>query len=166
MNHMDLITGYVDLSDKFGVTSPDYRVFTLDDTENCYAPYYLRVFQIGYKRKIFYKFGKGAANQGRWRMPKNAFYDYSIQVPPMEEQRQIEEACQKLEQDIDDMISGIQKEITLVEEFRTKLIADVVTGQVDVRDEIIPDYTSDSGAEALENDSLEDEDEEFPSEEE
>jgi type I restriction enzyme, S subunit len=166
MNHMDLITGYVDLSDKFGVTSPDYRVFTLDDTENCYAPYYLRVFQIGYKRKIFYKFGKGAANQGRWRMPKNAFYDYSIQVPPMEEQRQIEEACQKLEQDIDDMISGIQKEITLVEELRTKLIADVVTGQVDVRDEIIPDYTSDFGAEALENDSLEDEDEEFPSEEE
>ena len=27
MNHMDLITGYVDISKFDGVTSPDYRVF-------------------------------------------------------------------------------------------------------------------------------------------
>ena len=53
MNHMDLITGYVDLSDKFGVTSPDYRVFTLEDTDNCYLEFYLRVFQVAYKRRIF-----------------------------------------------------------------------------------------------------------------
>ena len=31
MNHMDLLTGWVDYSDKFGVTSPDYRVFRLID---------------------------------------------------------------------------------------------------------------------------------------
>ena len=145
MNHMDLITGYVDLSDKFGVTSPDYRVFSLDDTEHCYAPFYLRVFQIGYKRRIFYKFGKGAANQGRWRLPKTAFYDYSIQVPPIEEQMEIEKACLKLEKDIDSMIDGIRKEIKLVEELRVKTIADVVTGQVDVRNVIIPEYTTDDG---------------------
>lgn len=140
MNHMDLITGYVDLSDKFGVTSPDYRVFSLDDTEHCYAPFYLRVFQIGYKRRIFYKFGKGAANQGRWRLPKTAFYDYAIQVPPIQEQMEIEKACLKLENDIDSMIDGIRKEIELVEELRVKTIADVVTGQVDVRDVVIPEY--------------------------
>jgi type I restriction enzyme S subunit len=143
---MDLITGYVDLSDKFGVTSPDYRVFSLEDTKNCYAPFYLRVFQIGYKRKIFYKFGKGAANQGRWRLPKNAFYDYSIQVPPIDEQKMIEEECKKIEQNIDEMISGIRREIELVEELRTKTIADVVTGQVDVRDVVIPEYEADTDA--------------------
>ena len=55
MNHMDLLTGYIDISKQFGVTSPDYRVFTLSDSEHCFAPFYLRVFQIGYKRKIFYK---------------------------------------------------------------------------------------------------------------
>ena len=135
----------MDLSDKFGVTSPDYRVFSLDDTEHCYAPFYLRVFQIGYKRRIFYKFGKGAANQGRWRLPKTAFYDYSIQVPPIEEQMEIEKACLKLEKDIDSMIDGIRKEIKLVEELRVKTIADVVTGQVDVRNVIIPEYTTDDG---------------------
>lgn len=144
MNHMDLITGYVDLSEVFGVTSPDYRVFTLHDKENCYAPFYLRVFQIGYKRRIFYKFGKGAANQGRWRLPKTAFYDYAIQVPPIEEQKEIEAACSELEKNIEAMIEGIRKEIALVEDLKIKTIADVVTGQVDVRDVIIPDYTVDT----------------------
>ncbi|AKV95762.1 hypothetical protein ACP86_06095 [Marinobacter sp. CP1] len=31
MNHMDLLTGYVDISPFDGVTSPDYRVFRLED---------------------------------------------------------------------------------------------------------------------------------------
>ena len=167
MNHMDLITGYVDLSDKFGVTSPDYRVFSLDDTEHCYAPFYLRVFQIGYKRRIFYKFGKGAANQGRWRLPKTAFYDYSIQVPPLEEQMEIEKACLKLEKDIDSMIDGIRKEIELVEELQVKTIADVVTGQVDVRNVIIPEYITDDDAyEDFDSDDVDDGSEESDEDEE
>ena len=140
MNHMDLLTGYIDISKQFGVTSPDYRVFTLSDSEHCFAPFYLRVFQIGYKRRIFYKFGKGAANQGRWRLPITAFYDYAIQVPPIDEQREIARQCDEVEKQINEMISGINKEITLVEELRTKLISDVVTGQVDVRDVKIPAY--------------------------
>lgn len=144
MNHMDLLTRYIDISNQFGVTSPDYRVFTLKDTENCYAPFYLRVFQIGYKRKVFYKFGKGAANMGRWRLPLMAFYNYAIQVPPIEEQKQIAEQCNVIEKQIDEMISSIQKEISLVEELKVKLISDVVTGQVDVRDIKIPTYETET----------------------
>lgn len=159
MNHMDLITGYVDLSDEFGVTSPDYRVFTLVDTEHCYAPFYLRVFQIGYKRRIFYKFGKGAANQGRWRLPKTAFYNFAIQVPPIEEQKEIEKVCVELEKRIDSMIDGIRCEIELLEELKTKTIADVVTGQVDVRDVIIPEYTVDEADEDIDSDDIDDSEE-------
>lgn len=144
MNHMDLLTGYIDISKQFGVTSPDYRVFTLSDSEHCFAPFYLMVFQIGYKRKIFYKFGKGAANQGRWRLPITAFYDYAIQVPPIDEQREIARQCDEVEKQINEMISRINKEITLVEELRTKLIFDVVTGQVDVRDVKIPIYEAET----------------------
>lgn len=36
--------------------------------------------------------------------------------------------------------SQLEQKITLVEELRTKLISDVVTGQVDVRDVKIPAY--------------------------
>ena len=152
MNHMDLLTGYVDISKQFGVTSPDYRVFVLSDTEHCYAPFYLRVFQIGYKRRIFYKFGKGAANQGRWRLPKTSFYDFAIQVPPIKEQKIIEKKCKDIENKIDDLIFGLRKEIELVEELKVKLISDVVTGQVDVRNEVIPNYEVDSNDDEVEDD--------------
>lgn len=156
MNHMDLITGYVDLSDKFGVTSPDYRVFTLEDTDNCYPEFYLRVFQVAYKRRIFYKFGKGAANQGRWRLPQRAFYNYSIQIPPIEEQKVIEYECKQLEKNIDEMIEALKKEIDLLQELRTKIIADVVTGQIDVRDVVVPEYSRD---EDTDSDDIEDDEE-------
>lgn len=39
--------------------------------------------------------------------------------------------------------SQLEQKITHVEELRTKLIADVVTGQVDVRDVKIPTYETD-----------------------
>lgn len=140
MNHMDLITGYVDIASSFGVTSPDYRVFILTDTDNYYARYYLRVFQIGYKRRIFYKFGKGAANQGRWRLPKDRFYTYKIPVPSYKEQIMIADKCDKIEKDIDFMIRELEMEIRTIEELKTKIIADVVTGKVDVRNVVVPDY--------------------------
>lgn len=111
MNHMDLITGFVDLSDKFGVTSPDYRVFALTDSEHCFDRYFLRVFQTCYKRRIFYKFGKGAAHQGRWRLPKDRFLQFQIPVPPYEEQIRISQKCDDIEHIIDEAISGIKTEV-------------------------------------------------------
>lgn len=140
MNHMDLLTGYIGISDFFGVTSPDYRVFELTDTENCIAEYYLYVFQLGYKRKIFYGLGRGAANKGRWRMPAENFKNYDIPVPPIEEQREIVEYIDQSTKNIDIAICELEKQIELLREYRTRLISDVVTGQIDVRDVIIPDY--------------------------
>lgn len=140
MNHMDLITGYVDCSAYFGVTSPDYRVFCLTDTENCHAAYYLRVFQLGYKRRVFYKYGKGAAAKGRWRLPKTAFLNYDIPLPPLDEQKVIASTCEVIEEKVSELIESIKKEIALVQELRARTIADVVTGKVDVRNVGIPQY--------------------------
>jgi len=42
MNHMDLLTGWVDISEHDGVISPDYRVFTLINNRN-FSPYFLFV---------------------------------------------------------------------------------------------------------------------------
>ena len=60
MNHMDLLTGWVDISKYEGVTSPDYRVFSLNDARYS-ADYFLRVFQYYYANKIFFGFGQGVA---------------------------------------------------------------------------------------------------------
>lgn len=146
MNHMDLLTGYIGLSDFYGVTSPDYRVFVLDDIENCNKEYYLYIFQLGYKRKIFYGLGRGAANKGRWRMPAENFKSFEIPFPPRTEQDEIVKWIKEETAIIDRMILSVEKQIALLKEYRTRLISDVVTGQVDVRGVEIPDYTPEEDA--------------------
>ena len=94
-------------------------------------------------------------------MPITAFYDYAIQVPPIDEQREIARQCDEVEKQINEMISGINKEITLVEELRTKLISDVVTGQVDVRNVKIPAYETETDIIDSEEDSDEENQEEL-----
>lgn len=140
MNHMDLLTGYMGLSTFDGVTSPDYRVFLLDDIEGCNKDYYLYIFQLGYTRKIFYGLGRGAANKGRWRMPAINFKNFEIPIPPIKEQNEIVEYIRKEVSNIDELITKIEKQISFLREYRTSLISDVVTGQVDVRDIVIPDF--------------------------
>ena len=153
MNHMDLLTGYIGLSDCFGVTSPDYRVFTLTDTNNCLPEYYLYVFQLGYKRKIFYGLGHGAANKGRWRLPADNFKNYDIPVPPIDEQKQIVEFLNGKLIKLDAAIEGIDHQISLLGEYRTRLICDAVTGQIDVRDVVIPEGTAAGDAPVFCNDA-------------
>ena len=58
----------------------------------------------------------------------------SIAVPSRSEQDDIMEQTKKLTSPITSSIKRIQRQLTLMEEYRTRLIADVVTGQIDVRD--------------------------------
>ncbi len=152
MNHMDLLTGFIGLSEVFGVTSPDYRVFALNDSENCDSHYFLYIFQLCYKRKIFYGLGKGAATKGRWRMPADNFKNFMIPMPPLQEQHEIVNFIQVNNERLDKIIGGLTRQIDLLKEYRTRLISDVVTGQIDVRDVAIPDYTPEDDTEENEAD--------------
>jgi len=62
-----------------------------------------------------------------------------IPLPPIEEQVEISNFIQSELKTIDKTISTIQKEITLVEEYKTALIAEAVTGKIDVRDFKVPE---------------------------
>lgn len=46
MNHMDLLTGWVDVSEYNGVTSPDYRVFNFISEKGYSRRYYLYLMQM------------------------------------------------------------------------------------------------------------------------
>lgn len=140
MNHMDLLTGGVGIADHLGVTSPDYRVFRIFDEAHCYAPYYLKVFQICYRRHAFYRFGRGAANVGRWRLPADAFKNFEIPLPPYEEQIKTVQAIGDEEQKTKAAIECLKKQIDLLNDLKTRLISDTVTGKIDVRSIEIPEY--------------------------
>ena len=134
MNQMDLLTGYVDISAHQGVTSPDYRVFSLLAPNEHYPKFFLRVFQNAYHQKIFFPLGQGAAHLGRWRLPREAFNEFAVPVPPRNEQQQIDEFLTEELTKHSNLIDVATKQITLLDERRSALISAAVTGKIDVRD--------------------------------
>lgn len=73
----------------------------------------------------------GAA--GQQRVPLEFIKNFRIALPPLNEQDQILKALQTVTAEQDAVIERIRNEIVLVREYRDRQIADVVTGQVDVR---------------------------------
>lgn len=68
------------------------------------------------------------------------FAKVPLPIVPLDEQRRIADYIQKETIKIDNAIPKIQRQIDLLREYRTRLISDVVTGQMDVRGIEIPDY--------------------------
>lgn len=129
MNHMDLLTGWVDCSDMFGVTSPDYRVFRLREKEENDLSYYKYVLQSCYLNKIFYSLGQGVSNLGRWRLQTFAFNNFKFPVPPLSEQRQIAEYLDEKCALIDRMIEEKEVLITQLQDYRKSVVYEYVTGK-------------------------------------
>ena len=63
----------------------------------------------------------------------NNFCSVDLPFPPTEEQRRMAVALVEATANIDTTIARTRRQIELMEEYRTRLIADVVTGKVDVR---------------------------------
>lgn len=133
MNHMDLLTGWVDISKYNGVTSPDYRVFVLNDTVSNSSHYYLYMMQMCYSNRIFYGLGQGVSGLGRWRLQADKFLNFVIAVPPTEEQIEIADYLDKKCAEIDILISKKQQFLTELETYKKSLIYEYVTGKKEVR---------------------------------
>lgn len=120
MNHMDLLTGWVDISKYDGVTSPDYRVFVLDDSEKYCAEYYKFIFQLCYKHRIFYSLGQGVSGFGRWRLPADMFLNFELPVPQYTEQKKIADYLKVYSDGIDEIIASSK---LLVDEYQNLKLA-------------------------------------------
>jgi len=125
MNHMDLLTGYVDISKFNGVTSPDYRVFTSKEPVSS-SRFFLYIFQMGYTKKIFFKYGQGASHLGRWRLPTQEFNNFWFPCPPKEEQENIADFLDYETGRIDTLIEKQQQLIKLLKEKRQAIISHAV----------------------------------------
>ena len=132
MNHMDLLTGWVDISKYTGVTSPDYRVFVLDDLESNNRSFYLYLMQMCYSNRIFYGLGQGVSGMGRWRLQADKFLNFSIVVPSKDEQQEIADYLDAKCAEIDNLISKKEQYITEIENYKKSLIYEYVTGKKEV----------------------------------
>lgn len=132
MNHMDLLTGWVDCSQFEGVTSPDYRVFRLRNKSQNDLTYFKYVLQSCYFNRVFYSLGAGVSNLGRWRLQAETFNNFLFPVPPYLEQIEIskylDEKCKK----INTILASKEEQLILLENYKKTLIYEYVIGKKEV----------------------------------
>ena len=118
----------VGLSDHDGMITGAYTVF------ECHGPVIARYFDLFYRamddRKLLSPLYSGLRNT----IPPAQFLGAKSPVPPLSEQAAIARYLDVAAADIDATIDRARHEIELLREYRTRLIADVVTGKLDVRE--------------------------------
>ena len=129
--------GAVGLSKYNGVTSPAYDIYVPNSQASSrYYHYLLRLPVFSGECK---KVGHGIMAM-RWRTYSPEFRSIYVPVPPYEEQEQIADWLDKHMSEIEKLIEPFKQEIDTLHELRTRLISDVVTGQIDVRGIEVPDF--------------------------
>lgn len=131
LNRLKAHLGVFALAPQSGLISPDYTVFrpicALEPT------YFEAIYRSPACRVELYKRAKGIV-QGFWRLYTDDFYDIGVPVPPIAEQTEIMAHLAEALGGQNTAISRLEREIDLLREYRTRLVADVVTGKLDVRE--------------------------------
>ena len=115
-----------------GVVSPSYGVYR-PRGEDMLNPNYVDLLLRTETYKAEYLRRSTGITSSRLRLYADQFLDIPLLCPPFAEQVSIVRHLDKAIADIDSAISNAQRQIDLMREYRTRLIADVVTGRVDVR---------------------------------
>lgn len=129
-NRMQAWSGMFAKSEITGCVSPDYSVFsaTSDDVN---VDYFAYLFRTSEYIAHWVNLSRGVGD-GFNRLYTNQFHSVFALVPPIEEQKAIVEYIQSKTQAIDEMIANLRAEIDFLTEYKQRLIADVVTGQLKV----------------------------------
>lgn len=148
----------VGLSQHDGMITGAYTVMECADLE---MAKFLELFYIAMDdRKLLSPIYSGLRNT----IPKDRFLGAKTPIPPASERAAILAAVQNETASLNQTISRLEREIELLREHRTRLVADVVTGKLDVReaaarlpDEAAPESLDDDPelAEALEGEDEE-----------
>lgn len=133
LNSMNVIIGSVGQSAYTGCLSPVYYVLKPRSNEHHNA-YFNALFQVERFHSSLVRFGKGILAH-RLRIPMIDLKTVMLPVPPPDEQMAIADRVVKATAELRAAKSGIEAEINLLKEYRIRLISDVVTGKLDVRDE-------------------------------
>ena len=131
IHQMDAFAGSSGVSDSDGKSTPVYIVCT-PAHKNIYIPYFALVFRRmglnGFIQSLYRGIRERSSN-----FSYDVFCNQILPIPPIDEQRAIVEYIQQKNAAIDEMIANLRAEIEFLTEYKQRLIADVVTGQVNVQ---------------------------------
>lgn len=135
-----------------GLVSPDYAVFDpIADVNVDYLGelFRTRTFRVKFRSESK---GLGTGTSGFMRLYNDRFGAIHIPLPPRQEQDTILVGVEKEAAGLNTVIARTEREIALMQEYRTRLTADVVTGKLDVRVAAanLPDLTSSISNDAAE----------------
>lgn len=121
------------ISDYDGIVSSDYAVYKCQDTAS--PKYIVRLFGTEMYREAFNRKASGIGDGFNRLYTNDLFSMYAI-FPPIDEQRDIvayiEDKCSK----VNALITELETEIEYLKEYKQSLIADCVTGQINVQNEL------------------------------
>jgi type I restriction enzyme S subunit len=113
-----------------GLITPNYTVFRPARELN--TKYFELLFHTRFYCDAFSMIVYGVT-EGMSPLYTQDFYSLPVVFPPPDEQRQIVVQVSILTKREDAAISRLEREMELLREYRTRLVADVVTGKLDVR---------------------------------
>lgn len=136
MNKMKAWQGSYGVSDYTGIVSPAYFIFDVA-FEN------LEYFHYAIRSKVYVNFFAQASDGirvGQWDLQMDKMKEIPFIVPPIEEQEAIVEYIKHALPKYDIAIEKLSEAVDILEEYKAKLIADTVTGKIDVRGIEIPEF--------------------------
>jgi len=134
MNRMRAAIGMFGVARQPGLVSPDYAVFEAEKTIN--IEFFVNLFKTPAARTVLRleSKGLGTGSSGFLRLYTDRFGTIKLPVPPRAEQDSIMRFIESETQEVKRAEEQVNREISLLREYRGRLIADVVTGKLDVRE--------------------------------
>ena len=131
LNRLKAHLGVFALARERRLVSPDYTV--LRPVRELEERYFEAVYRTPACRVELRQRAKGIV-EGFWRLYTDDLYDIRMPFPPVDEQRRIMAQLDIELAAVNAAIFRLEREIELLREYRTRLVADVVTGKLDVRE--------------------------------
>lgn len=131
LNRLKAHLGVFALAQEPGLVSPDYTVFR--PARSMEPRYFEATYHTPACRLELRQRAKGIV-QGFWRLYTDDFYDIRVPVPPVAEQVAIMAELDRELAMTNAATARTNREIDLLREYHTRLIADVVNGKLDVRE--------------------------------
>lgn len=124
INKMKAWQGSLAVSDYNGIVSPAYFIYDFTDEEYNHK-YFHYLVRSCYKEE--FKRISGGIREGQWDLSPEAFANTLALLPPLVEQKYIANYLDIQCSEIDATAEDIQKEISLLEEYKKSVITEAVT---------------------------------------